>query len=78
MNSNLVLRGGGARANQFKVTLPFPGYASVGGETSDLAFLCSATALPGQTVGQCCDTILEEEYLISLGIELLNLGQLRY
>ena len=45
------LRGGGARANQFKVTLPFPGYAAVGGETSDLAFLCSATALPGQTVG---------------------------
>ena len=32
------LRGGGARANQFKVTLPFPGYAAVGGETSDLAF----------------------------------------
>ena len=46
------LRGGGARANQFKVTLPFPGYAAVGGETSDLAFLCSATALPGQTVGK--------------------------
>ena len=45
------LRGGGARANQFKVTLPFPGYASVGGETSDLAFLCKATAVPGQTVG---------------------------
>ena len=45
------LRGGGARANQFKVTLPFPGYASVGGETSDLAFLCRATAIPGQSVG---------------------------
>ena len=45
------LRGGGARANQFKVTLPFPGYASVGGETSDLAFLCTATAIPGQTIG---------------------------
>ena len=45
------LRGGGARANQFKVTLPFPGYAQVGGETSDLAFLCRATAVPGQTVG---------------------------
>ena len=44
------LRGGGARANQFKVTLPFPGYASVGGETSDLAFLCTATAIPGQAV----------------------------
>jgi hypothetical protein len=24
------LKGGGARANQFKVTLPFPGYSSVG------------------------------------------------
>ena len=44
------LAGGGARANQFKVTLPFPGYASVGGETSDLAFLCTATSIPGQTL----------------------------
>ena len=45
------LKGGGARANQFKVTLPFPGYAAVGGETSDLAFLCTATGIPGQTLG---------------------------
>ena len=44
------LRGGGARLNQFKVTLPFPGYAAVGGETSDLAFLCKASALPGQSI----------------------------
>ena len=34
------LKGGGARANQFKVTLPFPGYSAVGGETATLAFLC--------------------------------------
>ena len=27
------LKGGGARANQFKVTMPFPGFAQVGGET---------------------------------------------
>ena len=45
------LRGGGARANQFKVTLPFPGFAAVGGETSDLAFLCTATGIPGQPIG---------------------------
>ena len=44
------LRGGGARANQFKVTLPFPGYSAVGGETSDLACLCTATSIPGQTL----------------------------
>ena len=45
------LSGGGARANQFKVTMPFPGYSAVGGETSDLAFLCQATSLPGQSLG---------------------------
>ena len=44
------LSGGGARANQFKVTLPFPGYSAVGGETADLAFLCSATSIPGSNV----------------------------
>ena len=44
------LRGGGARANQFKVTLPFPGYASVGGEASDLSYLCTATGIPGQDI----------------------------
>jgi len=44
------LKGGGARANQFKVTMPFPGYAQVGGETESMAFLCSATSLPESTV----------------------------
>jgi len=45
------LQGGGARANQFKVTLPFPGYSSVGGEIDDLSFLCTSSAIPGQTLG---------------------------
>ena len=45
------LSGGGARANQFKVTMNFPAYSAVGGETSDLSYLCSATAIPGQTLG---------------------------
>jgi hypothetical protein len=44
------LAGGGARANQFKVTMPFPGFAQVGGEIEDLAFLCRSTSLPGMTV----------------------------
>ena len=44
------LAGGGARANQFKVTMPFPGYAQVGGEIEDLAFLCRATSIPGMEV----------------------------
>ena len=44
------LRGGGARANQFRVTMPFPGYASVGGETETMSFLCTSTSLPGMTV----------------------------
>ena len=44
------LAGGGARANQFKVTMPFPGYSQVGGEIEELAFLCRATSLPGMQV----------------------------
>ena len=45
------LAGGGARANQFKVTMPFPGYAQVGGEIEDLAFLCRGAALPPSVLG---------------------------
>ena len=44
------LAGGGARANQFKVTMPFPGYAQVGGEIEDLAFLCRATSIPEMNI----------------------------
>ena len=46
------LAGGGARANQFKVVMPFPGYAQVGGEIEDLAFLCRATIIPAMTIGE--------------------------
>ena len=46
------LKGGGARANQFKVTLPFPGFAAVGGETESMAFLCTSTQLPASTLGE--------------------------
>jgi len=45
------LAGGGARPNQFKVTMPFPGYAQVGGEIEDLAFLCTSTTIPAMTIG---------------------------
>ena len=44
------LAGGGARSNQFKVTMPFPGYAQVGGEIEDLAFLCRSTIIPSMSV----------------------------
>ena len=44
------LRGGGARANQFRVVMPFPGFASLGGETENMSFLCSSSSLPGMTV----------------------------
>ena len=36
------LRGGGARANQFRVTMPFPGFAAVGGETESMLEDCSS------------------------------------
>ena len=47
-----TLKGGGARGNQFQVTMPFPGFAAVGGETRVMSFLCKATNLPGMTLGE--------------------------
>ena len=46
------LAGGGARANQFQVTMTFPGYAAIGGETNKMAYLCTTAALPGMTIGE--------------------------
>ena len=31
--------------------MPFPGYAQVGGEIEDLAFLCTSTSIPAMTIG---------------------------
>ena len=47
-----VLKGGGARANQFSVNMPFPGFAAVGGESRVMSFLCRSTNLPGMTLGE--------------------------
>ena len=47
-----ALKGGGARANQFQVTMPFPGFAAVGGETRTMSYLCTATNLPGMTLAE--------------------------
>ena len=44
------LKGGGARSNQFKVVWPFPGYAQVGGEIEDFAFLCKSAQLPAMNI----------------------------
>ena len=43
------LRGGGARANLFKVTCNFPAYA--GGDTELTSFLCTKAELPASTIG---------------------------
>ena len=46
--------GGGARANQFRVTLSFPPYVSgavAGVAGRDSEFLCRGAALPGSTIG---------------------------
>ena len=47
-----VLKGGGARANQFSVNMPFPGVAAVGGESRVMSVLCRSTNLPGMTLGE--------------------------
>lgn len=44
--------GGGARPNQFKVELVFPGFAQNGSEAGRVSeFLCKSTTLPGSDIG---------------------------
>jgi len=43
------LPGGGARANLFRATVEFPGYAD--GDSNLVSFLCKSAQLPGSTVG---------------------------
>lgn len=52
LNFKASLLGGGARANQFRVTLNFPTFVSDSASAATKAqFLCEATSLPGQNIG---------------------------
>ena len=44
------IAGGGARANQFKVTFTSPGGVAIGLDSETASFLCKAASLPGQTI----------------------------
>ena len=48
--ANLI--GGGARANQFRVTINSPTGIAIGLDNTRTSFLCKATNLPGQTLGE--------------------------
>ena len=47
--ANLI--GGGARANQYRVTITPPSGIAIGLDVSRTSFLCTAAALPGATLG---------------------------
>ena len=46
------LRGGGARANQFRVTITPPPGIAIGLDVRRTSFLCTASNLPGMTLGE--------------------------
>jgi len=48
--ANLI--GGGARANQFRVTFNTPGAIATGLDVRKASFLIKAAALPGQSIGE--------------------------
>jgi hypothetical protein len=48
--SNLI--GGGARANQYRVIMTTPPAITTGLDINRASFLCKATSLPGQTIGE--------------------------
>ena len=45
------LTGGGARANQFEVTMNFPALSIPGQASRKFTYLCKASSLPGSTIG---------------------------
>lgn len=51
LNFKAALIGGGARANQFRVTLNFPTFVAGTAAANKAQFLCEAASLPGQTIG---------------------------
>lgn len=51
LNFKTSLLGGGARANQFRVTLNFPSFVNGTSAANKAQFLCEAASLPGQTIG---------------------------
>ena len=50
LNFKASLLGGGARANQFRVTLNFPSFVNGTSAANKAQFLCTAASLPGQTI----------------------------
>lgn len=50
LNFKASLLGGGARANQFRVTLNFPTFVNGTSAATKAQFLCTAASLPGQTI----------------------------
>ena len=46
------LAGGGSRANQFRVTITPPTGIAIGLDVRNASFLCKASNLPGQTLGE--------------------------
>jgi len=46
-----ALIGGGARANQFRVTLNFPTFVNGTNAATKSQFLCEAASIPGQSIG---------------------------
>lgn len=51
LNFKASLLGGGARANQFRVTLNFPTFVDGASAATKAQFLCEAASLPGQSIG---------------------------
>ena len=52
--ANLI--GGGARANQFRVTVTPPSGIAIGLDTRRASFLVTASILPASTLGEIADT----------------------
>ena len=71
--ANLI--GGGARANQFRVTITPPPGIAIGLDVRRTSFLATATNLPGMTLGEVAVPfllIINQTYLLNSWIEMIQ------
>ena len=74
------LTGGGARANQFRVTVNTPPGINTGLQQRRTSFLCKGSNLPAQTLAEITVhseaetfTLLETEHLMNHGLQLSSM-----
>ena len=75
MTLKQILIGGGARANQFRVTITPPSGIAIGLDVRRTSFLVTAAQLPASTLGEIAVPFRGRKFILLVIDQLLKLGQ---